>query len=97
MNDLYPLLYVPLLGLVALCLIGGGKFKKEHRQHSRETWVKIGGALLAVALFTGSYAVMAVTHARAFNVAMLLVMVMALVNFLRTTLFLNWDITKPDE
>ncbi len=86
MNNFYSLLYLPLGGLLLLCLRGGWKFTKERRQHSRETWLRTGGALLAVMLFTASYAVMVVTHAHAFKAAMLLVMAMALVNALRTTL-----------
>lgn len=83
MNNFYPLLYLPLAGLLLLCLRGGWKFIKERRQHSRETWLRTGGALLAVMLFTASYAVMVVTHAHAFKVAMLLVTGMGIINLIR--------------
>lgn len=97
MSDFYPLLYLPLLGLTALCLTGCWKFIKERRQHSREAWVKTGGALLGLVLFTASYAVMVVTHARAFKAAILLIMAMSLVNLLRTNLLSNCGRGTPGE
>ena len=84
MNTLYLLLYVPILGLALLWLLGMLKlFHNRRRNESRQTLRKVGDALLAVALFTVSFTVMVVTHARSFNLAMLLIICMGIVNLLR--------------
>ncbi len=96
-NNLYLLLYLPLAGLLLLCLRGGWKFMKERRLHSRETWLRTGGASLAVMLFTASYAVLISTHGHGYRTAMLLIMAMALVNALRTASLLRSAKVSPDE
>ena len=83
MNSLYGLLYVPVFGLTVLCLLATVKLCQNRRNESREALGKVGGALLAVALFTVSFAVMVVTHVRSFKLAMLLIICMGIVNFLR--------------
>lgn len=81
--DLYLLLYLPLAGLTVLWLLAALKLAKNYQNHSRGTLLRIIGAVVAVGLFIVSFAVMVVTHARGHKVAMLLIMVMALVNFFR--------------
>ncbi len=83
MSNLYLLLYLPLAGLSVLWLVRVLKLAREHRKHSRGSLLRITGAAVSVALFLAGYAVMVVTHARGFRVAMMFVMVMALVNALR--------------
>ena len=85
--DLYLLLYLPLAGLTVMWFLAGLKLAKDYRKHSRETLRRSIGAEVVVALFIVSSAVMVVTHARGYRVAMMLVMAMALVNLfrLRTT------------
>ena len=97
MNNFYLLLYLPLAGLLLLCLRGSWKFVKERRQHSRETWLRTGGAFLAVILFTASCAVMISTHGHGYRTAMLLVMAMALVNALRMASLLRAAKVAHDE
>ena len=89
--DLYLLLYLPLAGLTVLWLLAAVKIARNYRVHSRGTLLKIVGAELAVALFIASFAVMVVTHAHGFKIAMMLVMAMALVNFLRLMVPKHFD------
>ena len=83
MSNFYLLLYVPILVLAVLCLRGTVKLFRNRHREARETF-RIGGALLAVTLFTVSYAVMVVTHAHSFKIALLLIICMGIVNLLRT-------------
>ena len=84
MNKLYGLLYVPILGLAMLCLYGTIKLFQDRRNQSRKSLYKAGRALLAVALFTVSFAIMVATHAHSFKLVMLLIVCMGIVNLLRS-------------
>ena len=76
--ELYLLLYLPLAGLTVLWLLAALRLAKDYRTLPRESLLKTVGAEVAVALFTASFAVMIVTHARGFKAAMVLVMAMVL-------------------
>ena len=69
MNHSYSLLYVPLLGLTALCLVGCWKLVKDRRKHSHDRLWSVGLALLGLALGTSGLGVMVITHVRAFSAA----------------------------
>ena len=81
--DLYLLLYLPLAALTVFWLLAALRLAKKYRTLHHETALKTAGAVVAVALFDASFAVMVVTHARGFKAAMVLVMAMGVVNLFR--------------
>jgi tryptophan-rich sensory protein len=88
---LFLLLYLPLAGLTVLWIRAGLKLAKGYQEQPRESFLRLLGAEIAVALFIAGFAVMVVTHGRSYKVALIIVMVMSLFYFLlvKRGLYLN--------
>ncbi len=87
MYNLYQLLYLMPIGLIALWLVGGIKLIKDYRRHSRQSIQRIVTAELMIALFIAGLTVLIVTHGHNFKVPILLVMALSMVELFRLKAF----------